>query len=460
MNMRISKTAYWVYFLSLAICFLLFKQSDLTHTNASSFAYLYGHFSDFYDYNLPRMGDNNYLPLVYWIFALWNLPLKLLGLIPELTSTNWVAPSPIITVWSKSLLAITFFASVLLLQKISKQISQFRSSDTDCSFSIGSDLLFATSPFAIFVIFIFSGYDIFGVFFCLLGLHAYFEKKFLQFGLWFSLAISLKYFAAFIYLPLVLIIEKRIFHLILYGLLGLLFTGLQFGLYWHSEVFRSEILTLATRKAGGETTHIKLYLVGTSYCAMCLWLFFSRINLDKERMRWSRTAVFSCLFSYALLFSLVRWHPQWIIILLPYIFLGYHFVIGKKYLYWLEFIGYFGFICWCVNGWVQNVDITMVYGGVFGDLLPKAQHFGAEILDKRWMGFSRTAFYLFLYSPLLVFLIESFFQKILATNPLSNTVRAIGGPPSETHLKVLLWIRFSLAAYFFLGITAICLFWP
>ena len=79
----ISKLDYWVYGISLGLCFLLFKQSDLTHTNSSSFAYLYGHFWDFYDYNQSRMGDNNYLPIFYWFFAIWNIPLKLLGLIPE-----------------------------------------------------------------------------------------------------------------------------------------------------------------------------------------------------------------------------------------------------------------------------------------------------------------------------------------------------------------------------------------
>ena len=276
----ISKLDYWVYGISLGLCFLLFKQSDLTHTNSSSFAYLYGHFWDFYDYNQSRMGDNNYLPIFYWFFAIWNIPLKLLGLIPEVTSETWMLATPIQTIWSKLLLIIFFFSSVSLVGKIAQQIRATTLPNQINQNGLAPDYLFATSPIAIFAVFIFGGYDIFTVFFMLLGVHAYFAKDFKWFVLWFSIAISFKYFAAFIYLPLVLIIEKRFIYVVVYGLLGIAITAMQFALYWHSDVFLGEIFGLATAKTAGNGINIRLLIANGLYLGMCAYLYFSKFNFN------------------------------------------------------------------------------------------------------------------------------------------------------------------------------------
>jgi len=459
--MQISKKNYLFYFISLIVCFLLFRQSDITHTNASSFAYLHGHIANFYDYNKPLVGGNDYLPLVYLIFALWNLPLKLLELIPEVTSSTWMTSSTIIIIWSKLLLVIFFFASIGLLGKISNQIGSFIGQNSNQKMTLTPSLLFLTSPFAIFSVFIFSGYDIFGAFFTLLGLYCYFQKKFFHFACWFSIAISLKFFAALIYLPLVLIIEKRILWLLAYGLMGLLASAIQYGLYWHSEIFRSEIFNLLMRKTDGETTHLKLILGSIAYCAVALRLYFLKIDISKNPIDWSRAAIFACIFSYALLFSLVHWHPQWIVIILPFTYLGYHFVVHQRILSWLEMIGYIGFICWCVNGWVQNVDITMAYGGVFGGSLPATQHFGADILSKKWMGFSRTVFYIFLYSPLVIYSFE-YLTKVVSHTGLYSSLGQVYPANSSApvyDVRTLLFGRFFVASYFFIALTVICLAW-
>lgn len=101
------------YLLSLALCFLIFQQGDLIHTYTSSYAYLNGHFVDFYDFNKVYMERNDYLPGMYVVFALWGLPLKVLGLIssPEVVGLNWVNPNPIEIFWFKLLLALLFLGA-------------------------------------------------------------------------------------------------------------------------------------------------------------------------------------------------------------------------------------------------------------------------------------------------------------------------------------------------------------
>jgi Gpi18-like mannosyltransferase len=65
------------------------------------------------------------------------------------------------------------------------------------------EVLFITAPIAIFAVFDFGQYDIIGVFFTLLGFYFYLKKDFLRFAIFFSIAISFKYFSLVIYIPLI-----------------------------------------------------------------------------------------------------------------------------------------------------------------------------------------------------------------------------------------------------------------
>lgn len=455
LSLQISKIDCWVYAISIGLCFLLFKQSDLTHTNSSSFAYLYGHFWDFYDYNNSRMGDNNYLPIFYWFFAIWNIPLKLLGLIPEVTSETWMHPTIIQTIWSKLLLAIFFFASVNLVGKISSEICKALPVNQDISNERLPALLFATSPIAIFAIFIFGGYDIFALFFMLLGLRAHFSKDFKWFVVWFSVAISFKYFAAFAYLPLVLIIEKRFIRLVVYGLLGLAVTALQFALYWHSDVFLAEIFGLAAAKTAGNGLNVRLLIANSIYLLMCAYLYFSKFNYKENPVDWYQRATMACLASYAILFSWVLWHPQWIILITPFIALSYLFIRNQKVLLFIEILGYVGFAIFCMNNWVGNVDNTMLYGGVLAGLLPQTSVLASDLIGRHWMPISRTLFYGFLYSPLLLLVLQNFFkatQKEVVIQSEANRFwwsRHVAG--------ALFKFRFLLACYFYTVVSLLCI---
>lgn len=459
MKFQISRFDYWVYWFSLALCFLLFKQSDLTHTNASSFAYLYGHIWDFYDYNKTRVGGNDYLPVFYLIFALWNFPLKLLGLAPEISSENWMHATIVQTIWSKLLLVIFFFASLNVIGKITNQFCAALAKEPCNQDEDLPKILFATSPIAIFAVFIFGGYDIFSIFFMLLGLRAYFAKDFKWFVVWFSIAISFKYFAAFAYLPLVLIIEKRFFNIIIYGLLGLTATIIQFAFYWHSNVFLEEIFRLAANKTAGGGINVRLVIFNCFYLWMCIYLYFSKFKYEKESEKWHRRVILSCILSYAFLFSWVVWHPQWIILITPFAYLYFLFIRPKKLLIpflLIEIFGYLGFAIFTMNTWAANVDNTMVYQGVFGDFLPKTSILASELIGRSWRAGALVLFYLFLYAPCLFFI----FQHLIFANLSCKNFkkRCLGLFSFFPNQKSLLRIRFIVACYFYTAVTALC-FW-
>jgi hypothetical protein len=202
-----------IFILCLVLFFLLFQQVDLFHTATSSYAYLKGHFLDFYDYNKRYIGNDDYLPILYLILAIWNIPLCILGLSssPETSVFNWpyFLPSTFIEIaWWKLILLLFYLATIYIFFKISNLI------DARKNIKLHITSLYATSPLVIFSVIIFGGYDIFSVFFTLLGFFFYLKKQINKFLLFFSIAICFKYFALIIFLPLILIYEKRPLYLL------------------------------------------------------------------------------------------------------------------------------------------------------------------------------------------------------------------------------------------------------
>lgn len=454
LSASISRLEYGVYALSLILCFLLFKHTDLSHTNNSSFAYLQGHFWDFYDYNRPLFMGNNYLPFLYWIFAVWNIPLKLLGQLSAITSDTWMLSTVIQTIWSKLLLAIFFFSSIAQIKKISEQLYKLNDWTPSNLMAFTPYLLFATSPIAIYSVFIFSGYDIFGLFFSLVGLRFYFAKDFNKFVFWFSVAISFKFFAAIIYLPLVLIIEKRLSRLVLYGLAGLAFTIFQLALYWHSEAFHLGIFGMIEAKAGGHTMGGRFFYANIIYFALCIFLYASKFNFQVNSYRWCQTALLSCVLSYALFFSWVMWHPQWLFLTAPFVCLSYLFIRNKNLLLIVEILGYLGFLIFTINNWIGNADNVMLYSGALASWLPKTQTIASDVMGRHWLGFARTAFYTMLYAPALIWFSEYLWSKKISVGHEEDSHQK-----SQSRFTTALFIvRFLVGTYFFVVICAICLY--
>jgi hypothetical protein len=90
----------------------------------------------------------------------------------------------------------------------------------------------------------------------------------------------------------------------------------------------------------------------------------------------------------------------------------------------------------------------MIYGGVFRDILPSIQVEAREILGHQWMAVSRTFFYLFLYSSLLILFFQSF--VILKKSSSKEDCSYL--------YQILFKLRFILGGYLFIALTALC-FW-
>lgn len=180
-----------IFFILAIICFFPFQQGDLIHTSTASISYLNGHFKDFYKITKDSLGFVNYLPTIYIIFGIWNIPMKLFGVI---TGPTW-HPSLLFLLWNKLLATIFYFAVAYLIYKICTRIGFGNKKAKLCMYA------FVGMPIAFFNQFIFGQYDSITLFFTMLGIYFYFddkdkngEKKFLA---CFSVAMTLKYIIFF-----------------------------------------------------------------------------------------------------------------------------------------------------------------------------------------------------------------------------------------------------------------------
>jgi hypothetical protein len=383
------------------------------------------------------------------------MPIYLLDLTSPQTLNHfqWDLASPFEIAWWKTLLALFYIGSVVVIHKTANLVH--------APHKIKSSLvstIFATSPLVIFSVFIFSGYDVISMFFTLLGLYYYLKHDIKRFILFFAIAISCKYFAAILFFPLILMVEKRPLHIAKLLALGSLAIVLGLCFYWKSEIFREEIFNLLLLKIKGNAPRnsilsnqlsLAISLVRLSFLALyittCVHIFFKKF---KSKTEWQKYVIFMSLFSYALMFLIVKWHPQWSIIAIPFISLSYLFIKNKRLLSIFEIIAMFSFVWAVVLIWKFNVDVSMMTHSVLKNMLPQVLIINADLVPgivSKWKYLFYFVFDFYLFLPLLMLFYES-----------RNSAKAKMTSPSQT----LIVSRLILGVSFLVIPSFICLFMP
>ena len=417
------------YLLLLGACFLLFQQLDLYWTSASSYAYLNGHIADFYDHNKPLVRVNDYLPLVYAIFAAWNLPLKVLGLMSDISADGappgaaFLVLTPLEVAWTKLLVVVAFAACVVWVKKIATSIAATDGPAIDPKLPA---VLFATSPIAVFAVFIFGQYDVVGLAFALAGFHALIGGRSFRGAFLFSVAASFKFFAFVVLLPLVLLLEKRLLRIAALGLAGASVTLLQLALYWHSPVFRADIFSHALRKAQplGEQSSVfgsPMFYLGVVYLGLCVAAYLYRPERPLDRVR---AAVLVPIAAWGLMFSAVVWHPQWIILITPFFALAAVFIQRRWWLIAADALGAVALIWISVNMWRFNVDSTMLTTGPLKQFFPFVYTGLFSFLPDRLTPLFKVIFYSYLFVPLILVLADRFAPPLRTRAPGAALIAA------------------------------------
>lgn len=348
------------------IGFLFFSHPDIVGTAERSFLLINGDPLHFYRNALAEGGGANYLPTTFLLFAIWNLPLKLLGVVP---TTLYASPVAQI-LWYKMLPMLAYAASCGLVYRIVRRL-------TDDAVTAKTVLYcFAGFPLAFFSQFIFFQYDIFTVFFMLLGIECYFgewdRKNKLLFCLYFALAASCKYYTVLIFAIFAVLREKRFFRLVLYALGGISVSALEtllYGLTDSAAFFKQVVQFDVLGNVNGFEVVVgnrSISLMIVFYCVLLAWAYFTEPRDRDELLDY--TLYFSCGACF-IFFMCTSWHPQW---LLFGTFFWAFSTCRNKYsrtLFLIEGIWGILFVTFVVNQWYRWVDQYLLLGGVLRSTL-------------------------------------------------------------------------------------------
>ena len=373
----------WVGFAVISICcFLLFCHEDILITANHSYAFLQGRITDFYSacHEMTDLYSANYLPLTFLVFAIWNIPLKLLGLGPQ----SWGDWSLVYTYWNKLLPVLFFFASAMLVVRLCRDRFGMKQEKAQL---IG--FLFLTMPVGFFSQFLFCQYDILTVFCMLLGLWFYFSPDdkptdHIFFLFLFGIAISFKYFAVLIFVVFLFLKEKRVPR-ILASICGVLIVpGVQFGLYYLADraAFKKSVLgfkvfeyvELSSINIGFAS--IKLLMLGVCFVAAMAYL--TQPQEKEELVRYG--LYYSCGMVF-MLFSLMKWHPQWLMFAIPFWTLGLGMNRNYRIFLWLELLFSVVFVTFTVIAFSFNVDQNLLKNGLLSYVLQFSSNIDMNAAD-------------------------------------------------------------------------------
>lgn len=246
---------------------------------------------------------------IYIIFAVWNFPLWLLEHFAHMDVMN----NAVCLMWIKTMLLPFLYLFMTILFRVCRQAKMsVRQSMLVC-------VLMMSSEFVVSSVFIISQYDIIGMCFVLLGINAYLENDMKKFCFWFAVATPLKLFAILIFVPLLVLKEKRLGRII--GYLAVVAAVL--------EIIRIIIPTKSNNlDENGQmmiqfpfeyTAHLGLnevYLFVMLMGIIVLVCYFVKIEDEK---RYFEYVAYLCFIVYFVEFSTMKGLPYWLIMMVPYI---------------------------------------------------------------------------------------------------------------------------------------------
>lgn len=350
---------YILFTLIAVVCFFSFQHGDILHTAGSSFGYLDGHFFDFYDYNTQYGIWDSYMPSSYWMFAVWNIPLKVLGIVTHPTQTV----SRSVLMWYKLLPVTLYMVSGYYIYKICMEIGMGSKKAKICTFA------FYTTPIGFFSQFIFGQYDVFTLFFMLLGIYYYFKGKDMLFILFFSFSVPFKYFSLLIFFPLLLLKEKNVWRILRAVVLVVIPYAIELLMYYPSEVFRDYVLGFqATNYIFEATIELTEYSISYSiviFALVCAWAYFTNIQ---GRTDWAEWAFFLAGLSIFVAFGISRWHPQWLLMGMPFLLISAFLHKDTKIWMILDILLMLVFSIYVVNYWKDRVDQFLLSNALFKNI--------------------------------------------------------------------------------------------
>ena len=249
---------------------------------------------------------------MYLILGVWGLPLWIFwGSKGEVPTMFFMA-----RLYGKCVYLIPLAITVFLVYKICRELKMSKER------AMWGAFLYESSMMVYVAICLNGQTDIIGMVFILLGLWAYIKDERIKFLVFFALAVPFKQYALFLFVPLLVLREKKIWNIILNAIgslsvlivSNLLFDPLSPGIE-RKKIFELEIFNrlMANRLPlldGSVPTPVVLLL------AVCVFCFLKEVRDEEERKRY---AVFIPLLTMGCMFISFESSSYWYLHLAPYL---------------------------------------------------------------------------------------------------------------------------------------------
>ncbi len=302
-----------------AAAVLCFQHPDIWETSNHSWILLesiaQGKFMDFYrivearPYPLYYINGANYSIVLYLLFALWQLPVWIICKIGGLAINEYF-----LLFYSKILPALAYALCAFLLAKLARGAGLNTRDSRWCS------LAFVLCPPAFFGCLVMGQYDAFCLALTLWAL-LYYQKGDLQkFCLILGAAAAFKFFPLMLLVPLVLLAEKRPGRILALGFSGLwlvvLSTLLFLGRTGSANNFTMQMIgRMFTETLPSGMGPVPVFLLAYAVLVAACYLYRPASPGS------GALPIYICMAVYGLLLLCIHWHPQWVILVCPFLVL-------------------------------------------------------------------------------------------------------------------------------------------
>lgn len=304
---------YLVVFIVLLSMLLFCDAESLVQTSGASFGYLNRRFLDFYEYGREcGIRELSYMPLIYVIYAVWNLPLKLTFLVrypmPEVPL--------FVLVWYKLLPILLYLGCAYLVYKIACEIGMGKKKAKLCAAAA------FTMPVGFFLQFSYWSVIVIPLFFVILGLFFYLRNNRWGFVGCFAAAIGCLQYVCVLFLPLLLLKEKRLRRLCEDIVVAVAPFLLECLVYQNHPILFQNVKLFdinANFEAGLNIGIFVIQYVLFFFVMILGWSYFTHTRSKKELAAY---AVFFVGLSGTITLCLTNWKPELFMLLVPISVLG------------------------------------------------------------------------------------------------------------------------------------------
>ena len=318
---RIAGVIFVLLASSFAMISYLYSDIQLTQWHGIQMwnALFAGKINHVYEYYAAEGTIAAYDFTVYLIFAIWNFPC---WVFEKISGTN-AQDFALFLLWGKMMIFAFVAATTYLMGKIYSCLQP----DTDrndvicvCLYYASSLLLTAYSLYT-------GNYDVIELLFILMGVHALLKGKFWLFVLFFSIAVSGKGFALWIYIPILLVRQKNVWRILISILAGMGITVIERLIFGNNEVLvqlGSEFSTTGLLSSLIESNAVDFSGIGTVsiliilYVILCVYCYTIDSNSDSF-IKYQYIYIITC--AWMIYFMFYPFNTYWIVLLVPFLIL-------------------------------------------------------------------------------------------------------------------------------------------